>query len=73
MDVEQSKQQSMEKFKTELDSAITRFNMEFEQFKESVTEEMRILHKQKARDRSDLVIQYYFILLIIGADAWEVY
>jgi len=54
MDFDQEKQGVADRFQGELRHAIQSFNQTFNEQKEKWAEELKYMHKQRARDRSDL-------------------
>jgi len=54
MDFDQEKHGVTDKFQGELRHAIESFNQTFNEQKEKWAEELKYMHKQRARDRSDL-------------------
>ena len=54
MDFDQEKLGVADKFQSDLRHAIESFNQTFNEQKEKWAEELKYIHKQRARDRSDL-------------------
>lgn len=53
--MEHQKQADLERYKEQIEEAVNRFEGLFTVQKEKLADEMHHMHKQRARDRSDLV------------------